>query len=151
MRRIADSVLKINPATKVVAMGDFNDDPTDESIAEGLGAKAKMKDLKPGDFYNPFADMLKAGLGTLAYGDAWNLFDNIVVTENLATGSEGRLRLRRLPDRSSTAISSSGTTCCRKRDSIRDIPCVRTWEITFRAVTATTSRCISILPNKLLT
>ena len=41
--------------------------------------------------------------------------------------------------------------CCRKRDSIRDIPCVRTWEITFRAVTATTSRCISILPNKLLT
>ncbi len=58
---------------------------------------------------------------------------------------------RRLPDRSSTAISSSGTTCCRKRDSIRDIPCVRTWEITFRAVTATTSRCISILPNKLLT
>ena len=74
MRSIADSVLKINPATKVVAMGDFNDDPTDESIAEGLGAKAKMKDLKPGDFYNPFADMLKAGLGTLAYGDAWNLF-----------------------------------------------------------------------------
>ena len=97
MRRIADSVLKINPATKVVAMGDFNDDPTDESIAEGLGAKAKMKDLKPGDFYNPFADMLKAGLGTLAYGDAWNLFDNIVVTENLATGSEGRLRLQKAP------------------------------------------------------
>ena len=97
MRRIADSVLKINPATKVVAMGDFNDDPTDESIAEGLGAKAKMTDLKPGDFYNPFADMLKAGLGTLAYGDAWNLFDNIVVTENLATGSEGRLRLQKAP------------------------------------------------------
>ena len=68
-----------------------------ESIAEGLGAKAKMKDLKPGDFYNPFADMLKAGLGTLAYGDAWNLFDNIVVTENLATGSEGRLRLQKAP------------------------------------------------------
>ena len=97
MRRIADSVLKINPATKVIAMGDFNDDPTDPSIAEGLGARAKMKELGKGDFYNPFADMLKAGLGTLAYGDAWNLFDNIVVTENLATGSEGALKLRKAP------------------------------------------------------
>ena len=33
MRRIADSVLKVNPATKIVAMGDFNDDPTDQSMA----------------------------------------------------------------------------------------------------------------------
>ena len=149
MRRIADSVLKINPATKVVAMGDFNDDPTDESIAEGLGAKAKMKDLKPGDFYNPFADMLKAGLWLTAMHG---------ISSTISWSRRIWLRVpkadfvcRRLPDRSSTAISSSGTTCCRKRDSIRDIPCVRTWEITFRAVTATTSRCISILPNKLLT
>ena len=133
MRRIADSVLKINPATKVVAMGDFNDDPTDESIAEGLGAKAKMKDLKPGDFYNPFADMLKAGLGTLAYGDAWNLFDNIVVTENLATGSEGRLRLQKA--RRIEVLRQylqAVLHACRRRDSIRDIRCVRTWAITFQ-------------------
>ncbi len=95
MRRIADSVLKADPATKVVAMGDFNDDPTDRSLAEGLGAKAKMKELEPGDFFNPFAAVFRAGLGTLAYGDAWNLFDNIVVTENLATGSEGALKLQR--------------------------------------------------------
>ena len=33
--------------------------------------------------------LLKAGYGTLAYRDAWNLFDNIVVSENLATGSTG--------------------------------------------------------------
>lgn len=95
MRRIADSVLKADPATKVVAMGDFNDDPNDRSLAEGLGAKAKMKELEPGDFFNPFAAVFRAGLGTLAYGDAWNLFDNIVVTENLATGSEGALKLQR--------------------------------------------------------
>ena len=31
MRRIADSVLKVNPATKIVAMGDFNDDPNPRS------------------------------------------------------------------------------------------------------------------------
>ena len=97
MRAIADSVLKVNPATKIVAMGDFNDDPTDESVEVHLGAKAKIKELQPGDFYTPFADMLKAGLGTLAYRDAWNLFDNIVVSENLATGSTGSLKLERAP------------------------------------------------------
>ncbi|EKC67927.1 endonuclease/Exonuclease/phosphatase family protein, partial [human gut metagenome] len=54
MRRIADSVLKVNPATKIVAMGDFNDDPTDQSMLEGLGAKPKTKELQPGDFFSPF-------------------------------------------------------------------------------------------------
>ena len=97
MRRLADSVLRINPATKVVAMGDFNDDPTDPSIEEALGAKGKMKELNTGDFFNPYHEMLRAGLGTLAYGDAWNIFDNIVVTENLAKGTTGALKLRRDP------------------------------------------------------
>lgn len=99
MRAIADSVLKVNPATKIVAMGDFNDDPTDESVEEYLGAKTSLKELQPGDFYTPFADMLKAGLGTLAYRDAWNLFDNIVITENLARGTTGKLRLVKDPNK----------------------------------------------------
>ena len=75
MRRLADSVLRINPATK-----------------------GRMKELAKGDFFNPYYDMLRAGMGTLAYGDAWNIFDNIVVTENLAKGSTGNLKLRRDPD-----------------------------------------------------
>ena len=81
MRSIADSVKQIRPDVKVVLMGDFNDDPTDPSITQGLGAKLKVKELQKGDYYAPYASMLKAGYGTLAYGDAWNIFDNIVVTE----------------------------------------------------------------------
>lgn len=99
MRAIADSVLKVNPATKIVAMGDFNDDPTDESVEVYLGAKTSLKKLQPGDFYTPFADMLKAGLGTLAYRDTWNLFDNIVLTENLACGTTGKLRIVKDPNK----------------------------------------------------
>ena len=49
------------------------------------------------DFFNPFNAMLRAGLGTLAYQDSWNLFDNICVTENLVTGSHGELKLQRAP------------------------------------------------------
>lgn len=91
IRLIKDSVLRNNPSTKVVIMGDLNDDATDKSIVDPdcLGAKAKIKDLQTGDFYNPFIDVLKAGMGTLAYQDSWNLFDNIIVTENLVNDKDG--------------------------------------------------------------
>lgn len=97
MRRIADSVRRLNPATRIVAMGDFNDDPADRSMAEALGAKTKVSELDPGDFYNPFAQIHKAGLGTLAYGDAWNLFDNIVVSANMIEGSDEGFKLQKAP------------------------------------------------------
>ncbi len=93
-RRIADSVRMANPATKVVIMGDLNDDATDKSITEVLGAKGNIKKLEKGDLYNPYIDLLKAGYGTLGYRDSWNLFDNIIVSENLATGSTGSLKLQ---------------------------------------------------------
>ena len=94
-RAIADSVRKINPATKVVMMGDFNDDVTDKSVTEIMGAKPNIKKLNDGDLYTPFIDMFKAGYGTLAYQDSWNLFDIIVVSENLATGSTGSLKIQK--------------------------------------------------------
>lgn len=94
VKHIIDSVMAVNPATKAVVMGDLNDDATDKSIVEGLRAKGKIKDVQPGDMFNPFIALLKAGYGTLAYRDEWNLFDNIVVSENLATGSTGSLKIQ---------------------------------------------------------
>ena len=94
-KHICDSVRTVNPATKVVIMGDFNDDATDASVTDVLGAKGNLKKLQPNDMYNPFYAMLKAGYGTLAYRDAWNLFDNIVVSENLATASTGALKVQK--------------------------------------------------------
>ena len=93
IRQIKDELLAKNPDTKVIVMGDFNDDATDASIVKVMGAKGKTKDLEVGDFFNPYYAMLRAGLGTLAYQDSWNLFDNICVTENLVNAPEGKLRL----------------------------------------------------------
>ena len=93
IREIKDSLLRENPATKVIVMGDFNDDATDDSIVEVMGAKGKVKELEEGDFFNPYNEMLRAGLGTLAYQDEWNLFDNICVTENLVNAERGTLRI----------------------------------------------------------
>jgi hypothetical protein len=93
IREIKDSLLANNPATKVIVMGDFNDDATDASLVKVMGAKGKVKELETGDFFNPFNEMLRANQGTLAYQDSWNLFDNICVTENLVNASEGKYRL----------------------------------------------------------
>ncbi len=93
IREIKDSLLAENPATKVIVMGDFNDDATDASLVKIMGAKGKEKDLQKGDFFNPYFQMLRAGLGTLAYQDMWNLFDNICVTENMINAEEGKLKL----------------------------------------------------------
>lgn len=94
MRNAADSVRRINPATKIVMMGDLNDDATDKSVVEVLGAAGDIKKIPVDGYYNPYIKLLKSGRGTLGYQDGWNLFDNIIVSENLATGSYGSLKLQ---------------------------------------------------------
>ena len=100
VKAIVDSVQRANPATKVVVMGDLNDDATDNSIVEGLSAQGKIKDLRPGDMFNPFIALLRAGYGTLAYRDSWNLFDNIIVSYNLVDAPAGTLHLLPVGERS---------------------------------------------------
>ena len=74
-----DSIAKLEPNAKVVIMGDLNDDPVNESVAEILGAKPKPTDVNKGGLYNPWTELYKRGTGTLAYQDAWGLFDQIII------------------------------------------------------------------------
>lgn len=60
VRAIVDSVQRADPATKVVVMGDLNDDATDRSIVEGLRAKGRIGDVGPGDMFNPFIEIGRA-------------------------------------------------------------------------------------------
>lgn len=94
LKAIADSVLRANDDTRVMIMGDFNDDPTDKSMLQAMGAKISTKGLDDTDLYNPFGQMLKDGHGTLAYNDIWNIFDNIVVSGNMIDEDEGLLLMK---------------------------------------------------------
>ena len=82
-KKIIDSLYAINPNTKLITMGDLNDGPYNKSLKVVLGAKAHKEDVKPGQVYNPMEEMSKKGIGTLAYRDAWDLFDQMIVTEPL--------------------------------------------------------------------
>ncbi len=79
-KKIIDSLMVINPNTKVVLMGDLNDDPVSPSVAKVLGAKGKAESVKEGELFNPWVDFFKKGIGTLAYNDSWNLFDQIIIS-----------------------------------------------------------------------
>lgn len=82
--KIMDSLFSEDPYAKIITMGDFNDDPTSPSIHDVLKAKSERDDMKMKQLYNPMADMFKRGLGTLAYRDGWNLFDQIIISTELA-------------------------------------------------------------------
>ncbi len=80
-KKIIDSLQKINPDAKVITMGDMNDGPYNRSIKKALGAVGKKEEVKPGGMYNPMEEMSKKGIGSLAYRDAWDLFDQMIVSE----------------------------------------------------------------------
>ena len=83
-RHICDSIYLKEPKAKIIIMGDLNDDPTNHSCKDVLGATLKRKDATPQGFYNCFWQTLKNGTGTLAYNGGWNLFDQIIINGNLA-------------------------------------------------------------------
>ena len=84
VHKIVEDLLAKNPDNKVFVMGDLNDDPTNKSVTEGLRGKSEIKDVKDGDMYNPWYNILvKEGQGTLVYGGSWNLFDQILMTPNI--------------------------------------------------------------------
>ena len=80
-RRIVDSLYKINPNAKIITMGDLNDGPLNNSVKIELQAKAKKEETKQFGMYNPMEEMSNKGIGTLAYRDAWDLFDQMILSE----------------------------------------------------------------------
>lgn len=80
-RRIIDSLQAIDPYSKIIVMGDFNDDPVNESI-NNLSVPGTEKDsLAIKEIFNPMTELFNKGIGSLAYRDSWNLFDQILLTQ----------------------------------------------------------------------
>lgn len=75
-----DSINKAYPNARIMLMGDLNDDPLSPSITNVLNATNDLEKVKKGQLYNPWTDYYKKGIGTLAYNDAWNLFDQVIIS-----------------------------------------------------------------------
>ena len=93
VRGVVDSLRAADPAADVAVLGDLNDDPTDASVAEVLGASGERALASDVLLYNPFVEPFRRGEGSLGYRRQWNLFDQIVVSAGLtAPGGDWSVR-----------------------------------------------------------
>ena len=104
MRSVADSLYTLFPGSKVIMMGDFNDDPISPSVRDGLGVQNHPDQTKPADYYTPMLQLYNKGMGTLAYRDVWNLFDIIVVNGELIGSNPTTWQLYRDPETTDMAF-----------------------------------------------
>jgi len=77
-----DSIQKNNPFTNIIAMGDFNDYPSNNSMYNILKAKKETDSLKKYDLINllwPFT----AKQGTNKYKHEWHILDQFIINQNL--------------------------------------------------------------------
>lgn len=81
-RHITDSITKADPNAKVAVMGDFNDDPINVCIKDVLKTYSNLN--KPGkddELFNPMEQLYDEGIGSLAWQDSWNLFDQVILNK----------------------------------------------------------------------
>ena len=85
VRAIKDSIAKCHPTTKIIVMGDFNDNPDNISLRDSLRTHRNIAAVKSvSDLYNPFGEIYATNLcGTLKYKGRWQLYDQILVNGNL--------------------------------------------------------------------
>lgn len=84
---LVDSLHTADPLSKVILMGDLNDDPTDKSCREVLGAKRTAAEVAEGGLLNTSWRLFDRGIGSLGYQGKWNLFDQAIVSHS-ALGEE---------------------------------------------------------------
>ena len=76
LRKTADSVMAVRRRPHVIIMGDFNDYPTNRSIAEVLGAVKPGKKVQKDKLYNLMDGRTD---GTYRYRGEWGILDQMIV------------------------------------------------------------------------
>lgn len=87
VKKVVDSIFLVNAEASILIMGDLNDNPTDKSVYEILGAVEPVEDIQSDQLYNLSIGPFKQGKGTL-YWRSWDLFDQIIVSGSLLKGTE---------------------------------------------------------------
>ncbi|MDR0733935.1 MAG: endonuclease [Dysgonamonadaceae bacterium] len=85
LRSKADSLMRIRRNAHIIIMGDFNDEPSNISIARTLNALPIPQKPEAKQLYNLFQHFEKR-TGSYKYRGRWNMLDQIIVSGNLISG-----------------------------------------------------------------
>lgn len=89
LRSVTDSLFLSDTLAKIIIMGDFNDEPYDNSIKTGLRSGLDYDDPFPGKLYNISCDLKSSSQGSYKYQGEWFLFDQFIVSGSLLKGEGG--------------------------------------------------------------
>lgn len=98
-KSIVDSLFENNPKSKIIIVGDFNDEPTNLSVTEILGSAPFLCDSTDTKLFSEdsetklFNTSYKAwsdGFGSYFYQDNFNMLDQIIISKDLLVGSDIR-------------------------------------------------------------
>ncbi|TWT78764.1 Lipoprotein E precursor [Planctomycetes bacterium CA13] len=84
LRKRIDELLSVDALADIIAMGDFNDHQSDESISTALGATAELAEIQGGKLFNTmFAVDSIEPPGTYVYDNQWETLDQIFVSPGM--------------------------------------------------------------------
>ena len=94
LRKRVNSYLAQSKNSKIIIMGDFNDEPGNESVLKVLDAQpydcnspGSLQNLKDGNIlFNISYKKFQIGEGTYKYRNDWNMLDQIILSSNLIFG-----------------------------------------------------------------
>lgn len=95
LRNSVNIILNENPKAKIFVIGDFNDEPTNNSVLNTLAAVPIKCDSLTGitdeedlssDLFNTSYQQYEEGIGSYKYRDDWNMLDQIIISKELLVG-----------------------------------------------------------------
>lgn len=72
-----------SPDANIICMGDFNDQPTDESICKILGASVSSLTDKSNSLINLSGNWNSEQTGTIKHQQEWTVFDQFIISKNI--------------------------------------------------------------------
>lgn len=85
-----NALLHSNPRAKIIILGDFNDEPQDKSLKEGLEALPVSQHSVNNKLYNlSYYYLNPRKIGTHKFRAKWEIFDQVIVSGNLLNASKG--------------------------------------------------------------
>jgi hypothetical protein len=90
LRKEVDNILNFENNARIIILGDFNDEPTNKSVLQILGATNKRKNINYRDLFNLMYDIHNSGNeGSMIFNDVWQMFDQIIVSPALFRKADG--------------------------------------------------------------
>lgn len=88
LRAKIDDIQKLDKNANFLILGDFNDEPSNNSITKGLNALVPENSFINNNLYSLLYPEFKNGEGSLYYKD-WDLFDQIIVSGTMLYRKKG--------------------------------------------------------------